>query len=127
MSIRTKARILRSNQTPAEVAFWELVRRKTYRGLHFGRQHIVRHFGEHTGNDHYIVDFYCAKYKLCVEIDGGVHDDQVKYDEARTQTLEELGYRVVRFRNAFVLEEGREAVHRELDSVILEIDASRGR
>ncbi len=109
------------------MVFWELVRRKVYRGLHFGRQHVIRHFREHTGSDHYIIDFYCAKYKLCVEIDGGVHDEQVEYDEARTKTLEGLGYCVVRFGNEFVLEEGREAVYRELDSVILKIDTSRGR
>ena len=54
-----------------------------------------------------------------MELDGGVHDGQQDYDEARTQQLQDYGYRVIRFRNeevvsdlAAVLERIREAARR---------------
>jgi very-short-patch-repair endonuclease len=50
---------------------------------------------------------------LAIEVDGPVHDEQVEYDAARTQALEELGYRVIRFRNEEVLT--------DLDSVLRRI------
>ena len=49
----------------------------------------------------YIVDFYCAKARLVVEIDGSQHyeDQGLEYDRTRTAYLESLGLRVVRFSN----------------------------
>ena len=63
-------------------------------GLKFRRQHPVGRF---------IVDFYCPDARLVVEIDGGVHADQVDYDAARAEALVERGYRVVRFSNEDVM------------------------
>ena len=103
MSIKMKARVLRTHQTPAEQVFWEFVRKKRYRGHHFGRQHVFRHAGTHTAGAHYIVDFYCAALKLCVELDGGIHESQRDYDEARDDALREMGYRVLRLENEVVL------------------------
>ncbi len=51
----------------------------------------------------FILDFYCPARKLVVEMDGGVHDEQADYDEARTKQLEDYGYRVIRFRDEEVL------------------------
>jgi len=50
----------------------------------------------------YVVDFFCPKAKLVIEVDGGQHDDNVK-DVSRTRWLEERGYRVLRFWNNDVL------------------------
>ncbi len=48
----------------------------------------------------YIVDFFCAKSKLVIEVDGDSHAEQQAYDAARTQWLsEQHGYRVLRFTN----------------------------
>lgn len=47
----------------------------------------------------YIVDFYCAELRLVIEIDGGSHMDQEKYDAERTFCLESCGYLVIRFTN----------------------------
>lgn len=80
--------------TPAESALWEAIRGRQLAGLHFRRQHPVGRF---------IVDFYCPAKKLVVEIDGGVHDNQVARDEARTALIEAHGYHVLRFRNEEVL------------------------
>lgn len=54
--------------------------------------------------DNFIVDFYCAKYKLVLEIDGSVHDlSEVSVrDEEKTKILQEYGLRVIRITNAEV-------------------------
>ena len=55
-------------------------------------QHPIKNF---------IIDFYCARAKLCIEIDGASHLEvsQAEYDAARTAYLEELGCKVIRFTN----------------------------
>ncbi|NCC85667.1 MAG: endonuclease domain-containing protein [Clostridia bacterium] len=55
--------------------------------------------------DHYIVDFYCAKAKLVIEIDGGGHynPEQREYDEERTKTLGKYNLKVLRFSNTDIL------------------------
>jgi very-short-patch-repair endonuclease len=54
--------------------------------------------------DTYIVDFFCAKSKLVIEVDGDSHADQIEYDAARTQWLsEQHRYCVLRFTNHDVL------------------------
>ncbi len=99
--ILNNARQLRQNQTPAEKILWRSLRNRQMDGLKFKRQFPI-------GN--YIVDFCCFEEKLIIEIDGGTHIDQVKYDLSRTAWLEGQGYRVIRFTN--------EMVFKQLDSVI---------
>ena len=102
-----RARRLRSNPTPAEAIFWQIVRKRRIGGLRFLRQFVITHDGEHTSNRNYIIDFYCPALRLCIEIDGGVHEDeeQQAYDEARQAYLEGQGYVVLRFSNETVLSE----------------------
>ena len=81
---------LRNNSTPEENKLWyEFLR--TY-PVRFNRQRII---------DNYIVDFYCPKARLAVEIDGSQHYEPKaeKYDENRTGKLEKLGLFVLRFAN----------------------------
>jgi very-short-patch-repair endonuclease len=78
--------------TQPERMLWAMLRRNNL-GLHFRREHPVGPF---------ILDFYCAAAKLCVEVDGPVHDEQGDYDERRTQWLAEEGIRVLRFTMAEV-------------------------
>jgi very-short-patch-repair endonuclease len=73
--------------TQPERELWALLRDNAL-GLHFRRQHGVGPF---------ILDFYCATAKLCVEIDGPSHADQMEQDERRTRWLNQQGIRVVRF------------------------------
>ena len=49
----------------------------------------------------FIIDFYCAEVKLCVEIEGGPHweQGQKEYDAARKEFLESIGCKVIRFTN----------------------------
>lgn len=51
--------------------------------------------------DNYIVDFYCHKLNLVIEIDGSQHytDDGIGYDEERTKILNAYGLQVIRFTN----------------------------
>jgi very-short-patch-repair endonuclease len=87
---------LRKNQTLTENAFWQMVRANKFLNLKFRRQHTI---GKYT------VDFYCAKIKLIIELDGSIHDNlgQSLYDEQREQDLKQLGYRVIRIDNDAVL------------------------
>ena len=89
--ILAHAREMRHPQTPAEATLWRALRnRKT--GFKFRRQHPIYRF---------IIDFYCAKAKLLIEVDGESHfePEQEEYDKLRTKYLEELGYKVIRFTN----------------------------
>ena len=108
--IDAAARELRQNTTQAERRLWGALKERRLLGLRFRRQHPVGPF---------ILDFYCPACKLVVELDGPVHDGQVEYDEARTEQLQQYGYRVVRFRNEEVLT--------DLDSVLERIERAASR
>jgi very-short-patch-repair endonuclease len=83
------ARKLRKNQTQAEKLLWERLR-KDKLGVRFLRQKPL---------GPYIVDFYCAQYRLCIEIDGSSHNEKEEYDENRTTYLNDHHIRVIRFTN----------------------------
>lgn len=90
-SILARARELRQPQTPAEATLWRHLRNRNMK-YKFRRQHPIYRF---------IIDFYCAEAKLLIEIDGDSHlvKEQIEYDKARTEYLEALGYKVIRFTN----------------------------
>jgi leucyl-tRNA synthetase len=81
--------------TPAEKLLWQEVRAKKL-GVRFRRQQVIAGF---------IVDFYCHKVGLVVEVDGDIHDLQKDEDARREKVLRELGLKVVRFRNDEVVRE----------------------
>lgn len=90
-AIRKFARELRQPQTPTEATLWRHLRNRNLK-YKFRRQHPI---------DFFIIDFYCADAKLLIEIDGDSHStkEQQEYDKARTEYLEALGYKVIRFTN----------------------------
>ena len=69
------------------------------------RQHII---GD------YIVDFVCEDDGLVIEVDGGYHSEpqQAQDDELRTQFLESMGFRVIRFSNDEILDDVETVVER---------------
>ena len=83
--------------TEAEKLLWSKLRGKQPKGCQFYRQKII-------GN--YIVDFYCAKANLVIEVDGGQHytDSGKKSDEIRDNYLRQTGLRVLRFSDIDVLQ-----------------------
>lgn len=88
--IRGKAKVLRKNQTPQEEKLWKRLRNGQVNGLYFRRQHP---YGI------YILDFYCFKAKLALEIDGPVHLGKKEYDKERTIFIESSDVNVLRFKN----------------------------
>ena len=51
----------------------------------------------------FVLDFYCSKLLLAVEIDGDSHDNKKYYDNERDQMLKNVGIITIRFRNEIVL------------------------
>ena len=101
-AMQARARELRREMTSAEKKLWARIRFGQLDGAHFRRQHAV---------DRFIVDFFCTRAKLVVEVDGDSHVTQADYDAARTEWLnEQKHYRVLRFTN--------DEVHRNIEAVL---------
>jgi very-short-patch-repair endonuclease len=83
---------LRKNLTPAEIKLWKCIQNSQLEGRKFRRQHSI-------GN--YIVDFYCPKEKLVIELTGNIHlnANNEEYDIIRETYLSDLGIKVIRFEN----------------------------
>ena len=84
------AKALRKNMTPWERKLW----------YDFLRTYPVR-FQRQKANGNYIADFYCAKARLVIELDGGGHytEEQAEKDAARTKELESMNLTVLRICN----------------------------
>jgi len=83
--------------THGERLVWSKIRRKQLKGYQFYRQRII-------GN--YIVDFYCPKARLIIELDGGQHygAEGIRKDLKRDDYLKNMGLRVLRFSDREVFE-----------------------
>ena len=97
--------------TDAERYLWLKIRMKQMKGYHFYRQKPI---------GSYIVDFYCSKAKLVLEIDGSQHllSENSERDKTRDSYLRTLGLNVLRFNNNDVLKNIEGVLHRiaaELD------------
>ena len=101
---KQRARRHRKNATDAEKRLWQCLRGQQLKNYKFRRQHV---FGI------YIVDFVCLEAKLVIELDGGQHQQQIAYDQKRTEYFVALGFTVLRFWNHEVLQ--------ETDAVLLQI------
>jgi very-short-patch-repair endonuclease len=88
---------LRKNMTDAENMLWLRLRRKELKGHQFYRQKII---------GKYIVDFYCPKANLVIELDGGQHYSEAgrAKDRTRDEVLIEMGIKVLRLSDRDVLQ-----------------------
>ena len=95
-SLKEYSRKLCRNMTDAEKLLWSKLRGRQVKGLQFNRQKPI-------GN--YIVDFYCRKAKLVIEVDGSQHyqKDGKEKDKVRDAYMSQLGLRVLRFSDRDVL------------------------
>jgi very-short-patch-repair endonuclease len=93
---RDRARRLRRDQTEPEALLWEALRAGRLEGWKWRRQAPVGPF---------VVDFLCLRASIVVELDGGVHAEQLEYDGRREAYLKRLGLKVLRFQNVQVLVE----------------------
>lgn len=102
-------RKLRVNQTAAERVLWDEIRKKNLGQFKFLRQYPI-FFISGSGRYFYIADFYCAKQKLVIEVDGPIHDFKKEYDKNRDLATHELGLKVLRFKNDEVINNTRSVV-----------------
>jgi very-short-patch-repair endonuclease len=103
------ARENRNNPTPAEKKIWyEVLCRKQFEGYKFTRQKPIADF---------IVDFYCSKLQLVIEIDGDTHAENAEYDEVRTKILNQYGLKVLQYTNRDVLN-NIEGVYQDLMQIV---------
>jgi very-short-patch-repair endonuclease len=95
--LKEYSRHLRVNMTNAERLLWSKLRRKQLKGTQFYTQRII---------DNYIVDFYCPKANLVIEIDGGQHytEEGLKEDKVRDEYMKGQGFKVLRFSDREVFE-----------------------
>ena len=84
------AKRLRKNSTFSEVILWKYLKGKQMLGFDFHRQKPI---------DEYIVDFFCSKLRLIIEIDGRSHDYKVVHDLKRIKRLKALGFNILHFRD----------------------------
>jgi very-short-patch-repair endonuclease len=88
--IKPLARQMRREPTPAENILWQRLRNRQLGGYRFRQQQPI---------DRFIVDFYCSDAHLVVEVDGSIHQYTHEEDALRTEYLESLGLKVIRFTN----------------------------
>ncbi len=100
---RSRARLLRREQTSAEELLWRKLRGRQLGRWKFRRQHPI---------DRFFVDFVTLDGKLIIEVDGATHSEphEVRRDAERTRILESLGFHVVRVTN--------EDVYANMDGVL---------
>lgn len=95
--LKTKRKNLRNNATQEEKILWQFLKGSQL-GFKFRRQHSIYN---------YILDFYCPKLRLAIELDGAHHysAEGKKKDEKRDDNLRKLNIRVLRFPNSEVRED----------------------
>ena len=103
--LKQRARELRKQGVLSEVLLWSQIKCRKMCGYQFMRQKPI---GD------YIVDFYCSKLKLVIEIDGESHDGRFSYDMQRQSFLESTGLTVLRFNDI--------DVKRDISNVLMAIE-----
>src|SRR5512133_80050 len=94
--LRERCKEFRQEPTQAEAVLWNYLRARRFESLKFRRQYPFHGF---------IIDFFCFELSLAIELDGAVHlsQDQLEYDQFRTQELRNYGLLVLRFWNSGVI------------------------
>jgi very-short-patch-repair endonuclease len=108
--LKSRRKELRNNSTPAETQLWGMLQHSDLGGYKFRRQHSV---------GSYILDFYCPAERLAVELDGDSHftEDAIEYDCVRTEYLNALNIKVIRFLNTDVYDNLNAVCERILEEI----------
>jgi very-short-patch-repair endonuclease len=111
------AKELRKNETEAEKILWSRLNRNQILGQQFRRQHPINVF---------IADFFCARLKLVIEVDGSIHEitEYQIHDEGRSDLFNDLGIIVIRFTNEQILDEIDTTVS-EIENIVRQLIADR--
>jgi very-short-patch-repair endonuclease len=104
---KNNRKILRKNMPKAEVILWSRLKGKRLDGYKFRRQFSVAQF---------VVDFYCPRLKLAIEVDGDSHfsEGSELSDKARQDFIESFGISFLRFTN--------KEIYGNLDEVLSKIE-----
>jgi very-short-patch-repair endonuclease len=92
-------RNLRKNQTGPETILWNELRNRKLEGIKFLRQYAIIYKNVNNNFFFFVPDFYCAEYKLVIELDGKIHNFTKEKDYNRDLILKEKGLRILRFKN----------------------------
>lgn len=114
--LKELARQLRNNATKAEVALWQKLKRDQMHGYDFHRQKPI---------DEYIVDFFCNRLQLAIEVDGYSHqlEEVWEKDVIKKNRLNELGIQVLRFSDTQVVND-MDNVLRAIEDYIFQFEAN---
>ncbi len=99
------ARRLRKNSSFSQKRLWHHLRKKQILGYRFNRQKPI---------DHFIVDFYCHKLKLIIEVDHSNQKDRSESSFKRSRYLRSMGCNIIRFQD--------EEIKKNLEFVLMEIN-----
>lgn len=104
---KNKRKMLRSNLPNAEIVLWSRLKSKRLDRHKFRRQYNVGKF---------VMDFYCPRLKLAIEVDGDSHFSEVseRCDKERQSFIESFGISFLRFTN--------KEVYQNLDQVLAKIE-----
>lgn len=86
--LKKVARMLRNRSTRSEILLWDQLKGKQMLGYDFHRQKPV---------GRYIIDFFCPRLMLTIELDGSSHEDREREDRRRQEDLEQQGIQFLRF------------------------------
>jgi very-short-patch-repair endonuclease len=105
LKLKKYSRKLRKDMTDAERLLWSKLRNKQLKGLQVYRQRII-------GN--YIVDFYCPKAKLIIEVDGSQHyiSEGKEQDKIRDEYMKGIGFAILRVTDRDIFENSNGVVER---------------
>ncbi len=95
-NLKEASRQLREDMTNAEKRLWNKINKKQINGYQFFRQRPI---------GSYIVDFFCPKARLVIEVDGGMHlgKEIRQNDRTRDEYLKSLGLMILRLKNSEIL------------------------
>ena len=90
-----RRRQLRKNMPKSEIILWSKLKNRQIQGERFLRQYSV---------DQYVIDFFCPRLKLAIEVDGDSHAllSVEEKDKLRQEYIESFGIRFLRFSNVDV-------------------------
>ena len=111
-NLKERSREMRKNSTPTEIMLWSYLKGKHVKGYAFTRQKPIHN---------YIVDFYCPRLSLVIEIDGPIHNFQTQEDRFRQGEIESLGISFLRFSDDRIKND-IQAVLKEIEKRMVELE-----
>ncbi len=105
--LKDRRKELRNNSTETEKILWDNLKHSKLGGLKFVRQYSA---------GPYILDFYCPKLRLAIELDGRQHGEieAVLYDKDREDYLNTVHIETIRFWNKEIINDIKGSLNRIL-------------